>query len=139
MLTTRSWRRRRTGGAMLTGALLLAAPVPAAPPEPAGKPSLTVYAAKGFADRAWQQGAFAKVAKVWAPTAPPAVGKKTVVICEILRDGKVLDATIGTASGSEGWDKAALEAVAKAAPFAALPPAWPGSSLEVHLHFEYAK
>ena len=62
-------------------------------------------------------------------------GKKAVVISTITRDGKVMEAKIGTASGSEGWDKAALQAGKGAAPFPPLPKSWAGTSLEVHWHF----
>jgi len=119
------------------------APAPsakAAPPAAAkGKPSLTAYYVKGFDDAAWQQKAFGKVAKSWVATTPPALGKKVVVISQITRAGKVLEAKVGTASGSEAWDKAALDAVKAAAPFPALPAKWVESSVEVHWHFSYSK
>ena len=106
-----------------------------------GKPSprLEVYFVKGFQDATWQQAAFQKVAKSWTATAPPAAGKKAVVISTITREGQVVEARIGTGSGSEEWDKAALAAVRKAAPFPALPKSWAESSIEVHWHFALAR
>ena len=102
-----------------------------------GTPRLNVYFTKGFDDAAWQRGAFDKVAKAWKASAPPAVGRKAVVIATITRDGKLLDAKVSTASGSEAWDLAALEAVRKAAPYPPLPKSWADSSVEAHFHFEF--
>jgi TonB family protein len=104
-----------------------------------GSPRLNAYFTTGFEDAAWQKGAFDKVAKSWTAATPPALGKKTVVLSTITRDGKVLEARVDTASGSEAWDKAALEAVKKASPLPPLPKSWPNSSLEVHWHFAFAK
>jgi protein TonB len=119
-------------------ALGLVATPPAAAEEAQGALSLNAFFARGFDDAAWQRAAFDKVAKAWTEAAPPALGKKTVVIVTVLRDGKVLEATIGTPSGSEAWDKAALAALKKAEPFPELPKSWTTSSLEVHFHFTFA-
>ncbi len=128
--------RTRTALAVWLGTTaLMAAAVWAAE----GSPRLNVYFTKGFDDVAWQRAAFDRVAKSWSATAAPAVGKKTVVISTITRDGKLIEAKIGTESGSEAWDKAAAAAVKKAAPFPPLPKSWTHSSLEVHWHFEFAK
>ena len=139
-------RRHALVGWILCGALALfpgAHARAAGAEDPAktsqGKPRLNAYFATGFEDAAWQRAAFDKVAKAWAATSPPALGKKAVVISTITREGNVLEAKLGTASGSEAWDKAALEAVRKAAPFATLPKSWTASSIEVHWHFEFAK
>jgi protein TonB len=103
-----------------------------------GQPRLNVFFTKGFNDAAWQKAAFDKVAKVWMAAAPPALGKKTVVIANIARDGKLIDSKINLESGSAGWDKAADEAIKKAAPYPTLPKNWTASNLEVHFHFEFA-
>ncbi len=79
------------------------------------------------------------MAKGWVASQPPAVGKKAVVVSTVTRDGKLLEARVDTPSGSEAWDRAALDAVKKAAPFPALPKTWSATSLEVHWHFELAK
>ena len=114
-------------------------PPPKAAVVSKGKASLTAYYASGFADAAWQQAAFDRVAKGWVAAAPPVLGKKAVVICQVTRGGKLMESKLGTASGSEAWDKAALDAVKRAAPFRALPAAWAASSLEVHWHFQWVK
>jgi len=110
-----------------------------AAPAPQPGPRLNAYFAKGFEDAAWQRAAFDKVARSWKAASPPEVGKKAVVISTITRDGKVMEAKIGTPSGSEGWDQAAVEAVKSAAPFPPLPRSWAGTSLEVHWHFALEK
>ena len=105
----------------------------------AATPHLQAYFTTGFDDAAWQKAAFDRVAKVWIAAAPPAVGKRAVVLSTITRDGKLLESKIDTTSGSEGWDKAALDAVRKAAPFPALPKTWANTSVEVHWHFAFTK
>jgi protein TonB len=105
----------------------------------AAAPHLQAYFTTGFDDAAWQKAAFDRVAKVWVAAAAPAVGKRAVVLSTITREGKILEAKIDTTSGSEAWDKAALDAVRKAAPFPALPKSWPNTSVEVHWHFAFTK
>jgi protein TonB len=124
---------RRVRSFWIGVALLLAVGLGSA----AGKPSLVAYYAEGFGDAGWQKAAFDRVATSWVAAEPCAPGKKAVVICQITRDGQILEAKIGTASGSAAWDEAALAAVRKAAPFSRLPKSWPNSSLEVHWHFGY--
>ena len=55
----------------------------------------------------------------------------------IQKDGTAPAPTLHLASGSDPWDKAALEAVRKAAPFDPLPKTCSRPSVEVHFHFEY--
>ena len=105
----------------------------------AASPRLQAYFTTGFEDAAWQRAAFDRVAKAWIAAAPPAVGKKAVVLSTITRDGRLLEARVDTSSGNDAWDKAALDAVRKAAPFPALPKTWPSTSLDVHWHFAFAK
>lgn len=104
-----------------------------------GSPHLNVYFSKGFADGAWQKAAFERVAKSWSAATPPALGKKSVVIATIARDGKLLGTRLGTASGSKPWDDAAQAAVVKAAPFPPLPKSWTEPTTEVHWHFAFDK
>ena len=127
----RTWR-------MILGIVLAAGGLASAQPEEgkAAGPRLNAYFAKGFEDAAWQRAAFEKVARVWSAASPPAPGKKTVVLSTITRDGQVMEAKVSTASGSEDWDRAAVDAVKKAAPFPPLPKSWAGTSVEVHWHFE---
>ncbi len=108
-------------------------------PKSAGSPRLNAYFPNGFEDAAWQRAAFDSVARSWSADSFPLPGRKAVVISTITRDGKVMETKVGTASGSEGWDKAAVDAVKKAAPFPPLPKSWIGTSLEVHWHFELSR
>jgi TonB family protein len=105
----------------------------------AGAPSLTVYFAKDFTDQGYQRKAYQKVASTWArPAKTPQVSGKTVVITTLGRDGKVLSAVVGTKSGLDAWDEAALQAVRKASPFDPFPAAYANPTTEVHFHFEWA-
>jgi protein TonB len=110
----------------------------ATPAPPAGvKPRLTAYFQSDFTDTAYQQGAYARVAKVWAaPAEFPKPGRKTVVQSSIGRDGKLLGAVATLESGSKAWDDAALASVKKASPFKPLPAAFKRPEVEVHWHFD---
>lgn len=120
----------------LFAAILLAATAATA----AGvKPKANAYFQTGFDDVAWQQAAFKKVVSGWKPTAAPAVGKKTVLIASISRDGALLGLRDHLTTGVAGWDNTAIEAVKKAAPFPKLPKSWAYPALEVHFHFEAGK
>jgi protein TonB len=103
------------------------------------KPKANAYFQTGFDDTAWQQAAFKKVVAGWKPTAAPAVGKKTVLIASISRDGALLGLREHMTTGVAGWDATAIEAVKQAAPFPKLPKSWVYPSLEVHFHFEAGK
>lgn len=103
------------------------------------KPKANAYFQTGFDDAAWQQAAFKKVVDGWKPTAAPAVGKKTVLIATINRDGALTGLTDHLMTGVKGWDMPAVEAVKKAAPFPKLPKSWVYPTLEVHFHFEAGK
>jgi protein TonB len=101
-------------------------------------PTLKVYFQAQLDDAKYQQAAFDKVARAFTPPASkPALGKKVVVQVLIARDGKVVSATLGLTSGSKAWDDAALAAVKRAAPFAALPASFPAPSVEVHFHLAW--
>jgi protein TonB len=104
----------------------------------AAAPQLKVYFAADFKDEAYQKKTYTKVASAWKrPASLPEAGKKAVVIAVIQKDGTAPAPTLHLASGSDPWDKAALEAVRKAAPFDPLPKTYSRPSVEVHFHFEY--
>ena len=104
---------------------------------PAGTPDLKTYFASDFTDMAYQQAAHTKVGKSWKiPAETPEPGSKAVVIVTILRDGSLLEARLHHRSGSDAWDKAALQAVDRASPLGPLPKEYPRTSVEVHFHFE---
>lgn len=103
------------------------------------RPSLTVYFAPGFEDKAWQTAAYEKVAKGWKAAGAPKAGAKCVLIAVVGRDGKLAGLRDHMASGDAAWDGAAAEAVKGAAPFAPLPKDWPHPTLEAHWHFENTK
>jgi outer membrane biosynthesis protein TonB len=133
-------RRRPARRPVLPGVLLLIACM--APPTPlhAGTPRLQMYFAADFTDQAYQKKTYAEVAAAWKmPAETPKEGAKTVVIVRIQRDGAAPDPTLHLLSGSEPWDKAALDAIHRAAPFDPLPKTHRGGSVEVHFHFEYGK
>jgi protein TonB len=134
----RSSRRHRAAFTAL--ALLLIATASPAARLLAGTAQLQVFFASGFTDQAYQKKAYTKVAQVWKrPAEAPKEGSKSVVIILIQRDGGAPEPVLHLASGSEGWDRAALDAVRKASPFDPLPESYPGPSVEVHWHFEYTR
>ena len=121
----------------LTWLLLL---VGLAAPLMAGTPGLQVFFAADFKDQAYQQKTFKRVASVWKmPKETPEPGSKSVVVVEILKNGKMGGMRLHHSSGSDPWDAAAIKAVEEAAPFGPLPKSYPRSSVEAHFHFEYAR
>jgi periplasmic protein TonB len=125
---------RRLRQARALAALLLLSFLPAL----AGTPDLKSYPSSDFKDQAYHQKLHKKVGAAWArPAQAPVAGAKAVVIVTILRDGSLMESRLHMKSGSEAWDKSALDAVAKAAPFDPLPKSYGRTSLEVHFHFEY--
>lgn len=107
---------------------------------PAGKvvPRFTAYFTQAFTDAAYQKAAADRVLKAWKPAAGAPVGKKTVLIALIAKDGTLQGLRDNMTTGYKPWDDAAVEAVKKAAPFPALPKSWSYPTLEVHFHFEAA-
>ena len=101
-------------------------------------PRFNAYLASAFTDAAYQKAAAAKVLKGWKPVAGPDVGKKTVLIALIGRDGKLMGLRDHMMTGNKPWDDAAIAAVKAAAPFDKLPASYPQPTLEVHFHFEAA-
>ncbi|MDQ3266104.1 MAG: TonB C-terminal domain-containing protein [Myxococcota bacterium] len=119
-------------------ALLLFTPVAQA----AGRANLQAYFQQTLTSADYQQKAFAKVAAKWKQPSRkvlPALGNKAVVQVVIGSDGKLLSAELTTKSGSAAWDKAALSAVKKAAPFPPLPKSFPAPSVEAHFHIGWEK
>jgi protein TonB len=125
--------------AALASALLAATLAPALFAA-GGHPKLNAYFQSTLTDAAYQQKAFARVAKAWKqPAHPPAAGKKVVVQALLDIDGKLLNAAVSMESGSKQWDAAALAAVKKAAPFDPLPKGYPQQTLEAHFHVSWEK
>ena len=101
---------------------------------PAGR--FTAYFTPAFTDAAYRKEAAAKVLKAWkSPSGAPA-GKRTVLVAEIAKDGKLAALREQMLTGYKPWDDAAAAAVKKAAPFPPLPASWNFPTMEVHFHFE---
>jgi TonB family protein len=66
-------------------------------------------------------------------------GRQPVVVFEIARDGQVNNVAIKDSSGNQYYDRAAMRAIAEAAPFPRLPEEFPGSVLRIHLGFNFAQ
>jgi protein TonB len=101
---------------------------------PAGR--FNAYFTPAFTDTAYQKEAAAKVLKAWKPVQGAPVGKKTVLIALIAKDGTLSGLRDHLMTGFKPWDDAAIAAVRKATPFAPLPSAWGFPTMEVHFHFE---
>lgn len=102
-----------------------------------GSPQLQAFFQPELTSAPYQQKAYAQVASKWKQPGRkglPAVGRKTVVQAVIGRDGKLISAVVSMESGSKTWDAAALSAVKKAAPFAALPEGFAPATLDAHFH-----
>jgi protein TonB len=121
----------------LAAVLALSAAPLAAPPAKI-VPRFTAYFTSAFTDAAYQKTAADKVLKVWKPVAGAPVGKKTVLIALIGKDGKLEGLRDNMTTGYKPWDDAAIAAVKAAAPFPPLPSSWRYPTLEVHFHFEAA-
>ena len=106
----------------------------------AGKvvPRFTAYFTPAFTDAAYQKAAADKVLKKWKAPAGAPVGKRTVLMTQIGKDGSVVSVKENMVTGFKPWDDAARAAVQAAAPFAPLPKSWGQPTMEVHFHFEAA-
>jgi len=103
-----------------------------------GTPDLKSYPSSELSDGSYHKAVHQKVGAAWKrPDQPPKEGSKAVVIATILRDGSLMDARLHLKSGSDAWDRAAVDAVKRAAPFGPLPKNYSRTSLEIHFHFEY--
>ena len=94
------------------------------------------YFTPAFTDAAYQKAAAAKVLKAWKPPASAPVGKKTVLIAQIAKDGTLAGLRDHLLTGAKAWDDAAIAAVKNAVPFSPLPKSWGFPTMEVHFHFE---
>lgn len=94
------------------------------------------YFTPAFTDVAYQKESAAKVLKAWKPVAGAPVGKKTVLIAMIAKDGTLSGLRDHLMTGFKPWDDAGIAAVRTAAPFAPLPKSWGFETMEVHFHFE---
>ena len=101
-------------------------------------PRFTAYFTEAFTDAAYQKTAAGRVLKAWKAPAGAPVGKKTVVIAKIAKDGKLAETEFHVTTGFKPWDDAAMAAVKAGAPFPPLPKSWAFPTMEVHFHFEAA-
>ena len=77
-----------------------------------------------------------KVSERWrAPAGIAATNQRSVVLFEILRDGRIKDPTVEQTSGDSLFDQSALRAIMEASPFPPLPQDFKASSLRVHFGF----
>lgn len=120
----------------LAALALSTAAIAGAPPKPV--PRFTAYFTSAFKDVAYQNVAAEKVRKAWKSPPGAPVGKKTVLIALIGKDGKLQGLRENMTTGFKPWDDAAIKAVKDAQPFPPLPASWQYPTLEVHFHFEAA-
>ena len=86
----------------------------------------------------YQRQMIARISTNWQQI--PVRGKATVVIrFTVHRDGAISGAEVETSSGQELLDRAALRAVALAAPLPRLPESYPRDRVGVHLLFTYGR
>jgi hypothetical protein len=125
---------------MRSATIILLASVLAMAALAAGKavPRFTAYFTPAFTDAAYQKAAADKVLKKWKAPAGAPVGKRTVLMTKIGKDGSIVSLENNMLTGFKPWDDAAAAAVRAAAPFAPLPKSWSYPSMEVHFHFEAA-
>jgi len=127
----------RVAAVLLCGVLALG---PSANGASGVQPSLAIYFQSTLKDQAYQQKTFKKVSRAWKPPAgarSPKVGTKTVVRAVIAKNGKLVSTDVSTTSGAKEWDAAVDKAVRAAAPYDALPSAFPYPSYEAHFHMSY--
>jgi TonB family protein len=83
-----------------------------------------------------------KVSSNWSPPAGIATQTtraRAVAYFKILKNGKIADLKVETASGIVLFDQSALRAILRSEPFPPLPGGFPGGSLGIHFGFEYAR
>jgi len=78
----------------------------------------------------------AKITERWSGRALP--GQQPVAVFDIGRDGRMSGLTISKSSGNAYYDQAAVRAISEADPFPPLPEGFPGTSLRIHLGFNFA-
>ena len=102
--------------------------------------SIKGYFTSAFTDAKYQAAMVQKVIAAWKnPASLPAAGKKTVLILQINREGKISVQRLNMSSGSKAFDEAAQACIRAAAPFAPLPVSFRYPYMEVHYHFEVVK
>lgn len=72
----------------------------------------------------------------WVPPKSE-VSSSTVLKYQIAKDGRLLDYNVITSSGDKYFDKAAIDALKKSAPFEPLPKEFTGDKIEVQFTFDY--
>lgn len=73
----------------------------------------------------------------WKPPRDPYVSNSVVLMFKISKDGRLLSNSIHKSSGSEKYDKAAVDALIAAAPFRPLPSEYKKESVEIQFTFDY--
>ena len=119
-------------------------PEPPPPPTPVGRPSGSAQGSGALTLNvtdfpfAWYLSAVQrKVTERWDDRAQP--GRQPVVTFVIARDGQVSSVVVKDSSGNAYYDRAAMRAIAEAAPFPRLPNEYTGSELLIHLGFSFAR
>jgi TonB family protein len=88
----------------------------------------------------WVQAVREKIAQNWTPPAGLSTGGRpvrTVVYFRVARDGSISSVRIETASGVEYFDRSAVRAVVITERLLPIPAGFGGSSLGIHLGFEW--
>jgi protein TonB len=113
-----------------------AAQQPPSPEVPTGTEGATQPALRASDFAPFMQQLQQRLTAAWRP--PRQNQKQRVVVrLEIAKNGTVLAMAVEKSSGNEAVDRAALEAVARAAPFDPLPDVYPGGSVPVLFTFDY--
>ena len=76
-----------------------------------------------------------KVSERWRAPTSGGTSQRSVVLFEILRDGRIKDPIVEQTSGDSLFDQSALRAIMEASPFPPLPQDFKASSLRVHFGF----
>jgi protein TonB len=117
---------------------------PEAPPPAIGRPSGSAQGAGALTLEvsdfpfAWYLSAVQrKIIERWENKAQP--GRQPIVVFEIARDGQVSNIAVKESSGNPYYDRAAMRAIAEAAPFPKLPDEWPRPRLVIGIGFNFSQ
>jgi protein TonB len=118
-----------------------------APPPQLGQPTgsaqgsgaLLITSQGDFPFTWYLQRVQAKVHERWAPPYSSQEGQTTVVVFEIMPNGRIARATVEKTSGNTSYDLAALRAVTEASPFPQLPVEFKEPLLRVHIGIQFSK
>ncbi len=117
----------------------LTRPIPlgrGAPSDPASPATVVGLDVSDFPFTYYLRQIQQKVSEQWrAPAAGGATGQRSVVLFEILRDGRIKDPVVEQTSGDSFFDQSAIRAIVEASPFPPLPQDFKASSLRVHFGF----